>query len=126
VNDEGADTPLADSFGPRQSGPAGEWARLSDLVSSDPEEAWSRLLDITSITDDAGLFWVADILEDLVIEYPSQYAARIEAELEVNPRMRRAFLHFVPMSKDDALKDRLLARREEIEREFGVISDDQH
>lgn len=108
------------SFGPHRGGPAGEYARLAELVVSDPETAWSRLLEITAVTDDAGLFWVGDILEDFVSHYPSPYAARIEAELAVNQRMRRAFLYFAPITSDEALEDHLASLREEIEREFGV------
>lgn len=123
MNDQETGDPEVESFGPHRGGLFGEYARLSELVRSDPEAAWSRLLEITAETDDAGLYWVVDLLEDLVIQHPSPYAARIEAELAVNPRLRRAFLDFVPMAKDEALQDHLAALRSEIEREFGVADE---
>lgn len=108
------------SFGPDVGGASGEYEALVLLFRSDPAAAWDRLLEITASTDDDGLYWVADILEDFVIHHPVPYAERIEAELAVDPRMRRAFLDFVPMAHDGALEDHLAALREEIEREFGV------
>jgi hypothetical protein len=107
------------SFGPETGGTAGEWARLKDLVPDDPDAVWSQLLEIVATTDDSGLFWVADILEDLVAHDPQVFEQRIEGELASNRRFRQAFVHFVPMGHDEAVNDRLLTTRERIEDEIG-------
>lgn len=106
----------AHAFGP-EGGPTGEYARLSEQVVHDPESAWSRLLEIAAEVDDAGLFWVADILEDFVLHHPDRFAPLIEQELETNAELRRAFLYFVPTTSDDVIAEHLLELRERIERE---------
>jgi hypothetical protein len=98
----------AGSFGPHIGGDSNEWGHVGKLAVDDPAAAWRRLLEITATTDDAGLFWVADILEDLVVHHPSEFVPRIEAELASNRRLRQAFLDFVPLSPDEALNERLL------------------
>jgi hypothetical protein len=106
----------AHPFGP-ETGPTGEYARLAEQVVRDPGGAWSRLLEITAAVDDAGLYWVADILEDLVIHDPDRFAPLIEQELETNARLRRAFVFFVPTTSDDVLAERLVDLRERIEQD---------
>lgn len=114
---EGTCRVASERFGP-EAGPAGEYARLSEQVGRDPETAWLRLLEITAVVDDAGLYWVADILEDLVSGNPSRFAPLIETELEGNLRLRRAFVYFVPTTRDERYARRLLRLREQVEREF--------
>jgi hypothetical protein len=55
-------------FGPDTSGGADEWAELSVLARSDRELALTRLPAVAAATDNAGLFWVADILENLILQ----------------------------------------------------------
>ena len=113
----GTDPP---SFGPPAIVEGGEYATLKSLVAPDPYRCWTRILEVTARTDDAGLFWVADVLEDLVIHHPTPFAARIEAELGVNSLLRQAFIDFIPTASDAALADHLLEIRERIEEEFGT------
>ena len=103
------------SFGPHV-GPTSDYFRVSEQVPRDPDGAWVRLLDITAATDDAGLFWVADILEDFVIHHPALFVPRIEKELETNAKLRRAFVDFTPPLGD--AHDRLLDLRERIGEEL--------
>jgi len=106
-------------FGPRSNG-VGEYTRIKGLVGPSPDEAWNRLLEVTARTDDAGLYWVADIIEDLVAAHRAPFVVRLEAELAQNRRLRQAFVDFVPLvAGDEPLHDRLLVLREEIEREPG-------
>ena len=107
-------------FGPHAQGD--EWVRLSRQVASSPDGVWARLLEITEITDDAGLFWVADILEDLVLRDPGVFIPRLESEASSNRRLRRALLDFVPPSVGEEAQDRLLELRSVIERESAVDS----
>ena len=109
------------SFGPDAGGPSGEYSRLAELVVTDPEAAWSRLLEITAEVDDAGLYWVADILEAFVIHHPARFAPLIENELETNAKLRRAFVYFVPPAADDVLADHLLELRGRIAKELRVV-----
>ncbi len=107
------------SFGPHAGGDFGEWAFFASLVRDDPEQAWARLLKVVSLTDDEGLLWIADVLEDFVIEHPAAFVPKIETELRSNRRLREAFVRFVPSSPDEDVNDRLLSLRESIEREFA-------
>lgn len=91
------------------------------MTRSKPEEAWSQLLQVIATTDDAGLFWVADSIEDLVGQHRHAFVAVLEPELATNRRLREAFVHFVPIDPDnEPPEDRLLELRKAIEREFGV------
>lgn len=114
------------AFGPRAEGDAGEWARLSQLALSNPELAWRELVAAAERTDDAGLFWVADVAEDLVSFSPETFVPRIEAEAQRNPRFRRALVSLTPTSGLDEFDERLLALRETIERETGSGPSDIH
>jgi hypothetical protein len=105
------------TFGPQVDGDQGEWAELGLLARSDLDLAWSRLLAITAEVDDAGLYWVGDIIEDLIGHHGWDVAPRLEDELETNERLRFAFLSVVPWHSDGQLQDRLLALRERIEEE---------
>ena len=75
-------------------------------------------MEIAAATDDAGLYWVADILEDFVIHHPARFAPLMEKELETNAKLRRAFVHFTPTASGDVLADHLLDLRERIGEEL--------
>ena len=106
-------------FGPDTSEGAEEWAELGVLAQSDPDLAWSRLLTVAAETDEAGLFWVADIIEDLILYHGQDVTPRLDAELRSNAPLRRAFVSVVPDNPDPELEDRLLALRDEIESGSG-------
>ena len=55
-----------------------------------------------------------------MIHHALPYAARLEAELAVDPHFRQAFIHVFPMAQDEALEDHLVSLREGTEREFGA------
>jgi len=105
-------------FGPQVGGSAGEYSALELLARSDPDAAWARLVLIAARTDDAGLFWVADILEDLISFHGHEIYERLKGELEVNPALREAFVSVVPDNADPDLEDRLLVLRDKIEAEL--------
>jgi hypothetical protein len=110
----------SNAFGPDPQVVFGEYEHLSEQVKVDPDAVWSRLIEISLTTDDASLYWVADIVEDLVVADGERFVPRIEAEARANPRFRRALIDMVPMARTDVLDDRLLAVREAAEIEFGV------
>jgi hypothetical protein len=109
-------------FGPWHEAGIKKHAQLMLLAREEPEKAWKALRRIVDETDDDGLFWVADILEDLATYHPVAFAARIEGELTASPRLRRAFLDFVPTVPLDEpeMADWLLGLRVQIEQELGV------
>jgi hypothetical protein len=117
-----ADDGLPSSFGPHVGGDTGEYALLSKLVVSDPDHVWERLLEITAETDRAGLYWVGDLIEDLVAAHGWSFAERLKPELERNHRLRLAFVHVMAWTGDDALAEHLTALRESCEDQ--ILSED--
>ena len=111
---------LSESFGPHMGEDTGEWADLGRAVRSDPDGVWTRLLAVVSTTDDEGLFWVGDVIEDLIWAHGWAMVPRIEDELPKNPRLRRAFLHVSASHSDEELEERFYLLRAKIETEFGV------
>ena len=108
-------------FGPGTGGEV-EYRAIDRLTLSKPEEAWSRLLRVTAATDEAGLYWIADLLEDLIFHHGRAFVAMLEPELAINGRLRQAFINVVPMAPDDQpLEDRLVDLRDAMERELGAI-----
>jgi hypothetical protein len=112
-------------FGPPSHAGKARHEKLTRLAAEDPEEAWREVHEIVARTDEDGLFWVADILEDLALHHPEAFVERIETELANSRRLRQAFLRFVPGLRKghEELEDRLLTVREGIEREFGVADE---
>jgi hypothetical protein len=74
------------SFGPHVGGENGEWSTLGRLVTSDPDRVWTRLLEVAASTDDASLYWVGDIIEDLISAHGWAITERLEAELAFGGR----------------------------------------
>ena len=109
-------TEAARSFGPHIGGDSGEWALFGELVRNDPRAAWARLLRIVAITDEDGLYWVADVLEGLVQADHSTFVPLIEAEVVNNRRLGDALIDFVPTAPEAAVNDSLVEIRDRVER----------
>jgi hypothetical protein len=103
-------------FGPGTAG-FQAYRRIQALIRSEPDAAWGQLTRVTAQIDDAGLYWVGDLLEDFIAHHGWAYVHRMEAELRRSDRFRRAFGSVMAsfITDDESLIDRLITLRDRIE-----------
>jgi hypothetical protein len=109
------------SFGPHAGGTNGEYEHIVRLIhAGDYASAWTRLLAAVATSDDAGLYWAADLVEDLFAAQGWDALGQVEAQARLNGRFRRVLVDVTPFTADEALDARIEALRAECVAELGL------